>query len=28
MLLRHDNELVFGSRRYRTVVSDYGLRQE
>jgi len=28
MLLRHDNGLVFGSRRYRAVVSDYSLRQE
>ena len=28
MLLRHDNGLVFGSRRYRAVVTDYGLTQE
>lgn len=28
MLLRHDNGLVFGSRRYRSVVRDYGLTQE
>lgn len=28
MLLRHDNGLVFGSRQYRAVVSDYGLQQE
>ena len=28
MLLRHDNGLVFGSRQYRAVVRDYGLRQE
>lgn len=28
MLLRHDNGLVFGSRRYRAVVKDYGLQQE
>jgi putative transposase len=28
MLLRHDNGLVFGSRQYRAVVSDYGLKQE
>lgn len=28
MLLRHDNGLVFGSRRYRAVVNDYGLIQE
>jgi len=28
MLLRHDNGLVFGSRRYRAVVDDYGLQQE
>lgn len=28
MKLRHDNGLVFGSRRYRAVVSDYGLSQE
>lgn len=28
MLLRHDNGLVFGSRQYRAVVSDYGLNQE
>jgi putative transposase len=28
MLLRHDNGLVFGSRRYRAVVNDYGLTQE
>ena len=28
MLLRHDNGLVFGSRRYRAVVRDYGLTQE
>lgn len=28
MLLRHDNGLVFGSRRYRAVVADYGLTQE
>lgn len=28
MLLRHDNGLVFGSRQYRSVVSDYGIRQE
>ncbi len=28
MLLRHDNGLVFGSRQYRAVVSDYGLTQE
>jgi putative transposase len=28
MLLRHDNGLVFGSRRYRAVVNDYRLTQE
>jgi putative transposase len=28
MLLRHDNGLVFGSRQYRAVVNDYGLKQE
>lgn len=28
MLLRHDNGLVFGSRQYRAVARDYGLRQE
>jgi putative transposase len=28
MLLRNDNGLVFGSRRYRAVVTDYGLPQE
>lgn len=28
MKLRHDNGLVFGSRRYRAVVKDYGLTQE
>lgn len=28
MLLRHDNGLVFGSRQYRAVVTDYGLKQE
>ncbi|MBB5354031.1 putative transposase [Haloferula luteola] len=28
MLLRHDNGLVFGSRQYRAVVTDYGLTQE
>lgn len=28
MKLRHDNGLVFGSRRYRAVVQDYGLKQE
>ena len=28
MLLRHDNGLVFRSRQYRAVVSDYGLKQE
>jgi putative transposase len=28
MLLRHDNGLVFGSRQYHAVVSDYGLKQE
>lgn len=28
MLLRHDNGLVFGSRQYRAVVRDYGLKQE
>jgi putative transposase len=28
MLLRHDNGLVFGSRQYRAVVSDYRLKQE
>lgn len=28
MKLRHDNGLVFGSRRYRAVVNDYGLIQE
>jgi putative transposase len=28
MLLRHVNGLVFGSRQYRAVVSDYGLKQE
>ena len=28
MRLRHDNGLVFGSRQYRAVVSDYGLQQE
>ena len=28
MKLRHDNGLVFGSRQYRAVVSDYGLTQE
>lgn len=28
MKLRHDNGLVFGSRRYRAVVTDYGLIQE
>jgi putative transposase len=28
MLPRHDNGLVFGSRQYRAVVSDYGLKQE
>ncbi|GAA5481950.1 IS3 family transposase ISKpn40 [Haloferula sargassicola] len=28
MLLRHDNGLVFGSRRFRAVVRDYGLKQE
>ena len=28
MLLRHDNGLVFGSRRYRAIVRDYGLTQE
>ena len=28
MALRHDNGLVFGSRLYRGVVADYGLRQE
>ena len=28
MLLRHDNGLVFGSRRYRAVVKDYRLTQE
>lgn len=28
MKLRHDNGLVFGSRRYRAVVNDYGLTQE
>jgi putative transposase len=28
MLLRHDNGLVFGSRQYRAVVSNYGLKQE
>lgn len=27
MLLRHDNGLVFGSRQYRAVVKEYGLRQ-
>lgn len=26
--LRHDNGLVFGSRQYRAVARDYGLRQE
>lgn len=28
MALRHDNGLVFGSRLYRGVVADYGLKQE
>jgi len=28
MLLRHDNGLVFGSRSFRSVVKDYGLKQE
>lgn len=28
MLLRHDNGLVFGSRSFRAVVKDYGLKQE
>ena len=28
MKLRHDNGLVFGSRQYRAVVTDYGLTQE
>jgi putative transposase len=28
MLLRHDNGLVFGSRSFRSVAKDYGLRQE
>ena len=28
MLLRHDNGLVFGSRQFRAVVKDYGLKQE
>ena len=28
MALRHDNGLVFGSRRYRALVRDYGLIQE
>ena len=28
MLLRHDNGLVFGSRQYRAIVNDYGLKQE
>ena len=28
MRLRHDNGLVFGSRQYRAVVTDYGLTQE
>ncbi len=28
MLLRHDNGRVFGSRQYRAVVRDYGLKQE
>lgn len=28
MLLRHDNGLAFGSRQYRAVVNDYGLKQE
>jgi putative transposase len=28
MRLRHDNGLVFGSRRYRAMAKDYGLNQE
>ena len=28
MALRHDNGLVFGSRRYRALTSDYGITQE
>jgi putative transposase len=28
LLLRHDNGLVFGSRAYRALVRDYGLKQE
>lgn len=28
MALRHDNGLVFGSRRYRALCADYGIRQE
>ena len=28
MLPRHDNGLVFGSRSFRSVVKDYGLKQE
>jgi putative transposase len=28
LTLRHDNGLVFGSRAYRALVSDYGLTQE
>jgi transposase-like protein len=28
MLLRHDNGRVFGSRQYRAVITDYGLKQE
>lgn len=28
LTLRHDNGLVFGSRAYRALVKDYGLKQE
>jgi len=28
MLIRHDNGLVFGSRKFRKVVEDFGLKQE
>ena len=28
LLLRHDNGLVFGSKRYRRLVAEYGLQQE